>query len=79
MTFNVSEVQKWELYFQNTWNEVELLLFEKLTTESIKGKGKHMRGKLTTWKDCIKTNFHNEDIPYDMYCNAIIVLKVDSV
>ena len=38
MTFNVSEVQKWELYSQNTWNEVELLLFEKLTTESIKEK-----------------------------------------
>ena len=50
MTVNVSEVQKWELHSQNTWNEVELLLFEKLTTESIKGKDKYMSGKLTTGK-----------------------------
>ena len=31
------------------------------------------------WKDCIKTNFHGQDVPYDMYFNAMAVLKIDSV
>ena len=24
-------------------------------------------------------NFHGQDVPYDMYCNATAVLKIDSV
>ena len=31
------------------------------------------------WKESIKTNFHGQDVPYDMYCNATVVLKIDSV
>ena len=31
------------------------------------------------WKERIKTNFHGPDVPYDMYCNATAVLKIDSV
>ena len=46
-------------------------------TESIKGK--YVYGKLKTWKERIKTNFHGQDVPYDMYCNATAVLKIDSV
>ena len=38
-----------------------------------------MHSKLKTWKERIKTNFHGYDVPYDMQCNAIEVLKVDSV
>ena len=45
--------------------------------ESIKEK--YVYGKLKAWKECIKTNFHGQDIPYDMYCNATAVLKIDSV
>ena len=26
-----------------------------------------------------KTNFHGQDIPYDMYCNVTVVLNIDSV
>ena len=29
-------------------------------------------------KKRIKTNFHGQDVPYDMYSNATIVLKIDS-
>ena len=65
------------LHYRNIWNEVESQLFEKLTTEPIKGK--HIRGKLKTWKESIKTNFHGQDVQYDMYCNATAVLKIDSV
>ena len=36
-------------------------------------------GKLKIWKERIKTNFHGQDVPYDMYCNATIVLKIVSV
>ena len=39
MSFNVSEVQEWVLYYRNIWNEVELQLFEKLTAEPIKEDG----------------------------------------
>ena len=30
-------------------------------------------------KECIKTNFHGQNVPYDMYCNATAVLKIDSI
>ena len=35
--------------------------------------------KLKMWKERIKTNFHGQDVPYNMYCNATAVLKIDSV
>ena len=31
------------------------------------------------WKERIKTNFHGQDVPYYMFCNATAVLKIDSV
>ena len=31
------------------------------------------------WKERLKTNFHGQNVPYDMYCNATAVLKIDSV
>ena len=31
------------------------------------------------WKECMKTNFHCQNVPYDIYCNATAVLKIDSV
>ena len=37
-----------------------------------------MHGKLTTWKERIKTNFHGQDVPYEMCCNTTAVLKIDS-
>ena len=79
MPFNVSEAKEWVLQYRNIWNEVELQLFEKLITEPMKGDSKYMHGKLKTWKNRIKTNFHGQDVPYDMYCNAAAVLKIDSI
>ena len=77
MSFNVSEEKEWTSQYKKIWNEVESQLFEKLATEPIKGK--YIRGKLKTWKESIKTNFHGCIVPYDMYCNATAVLKIDSV
>ena len=77
MSFNISEEKEWVLQYRNIWNEVESQIFEKLVTELIRGK--YVRGKLKTWKESIKTNFHSQDIPYDTYCNAMAVLKIDSV
>ena len=79
MSFNVSEEKEWVSQYKKIWNEVESQLFEKLATEPIKGEGKYVHGKLKTWKERIKTNFHGQDVPYDMYCNATAVLKIDSV
>ena len=79
MLFDVSEAPQWVFQYRNIWNDAESKLFEKLTTEPIKGEGKYMHGKLTTWKESIKTNFYGQDVPYDMYCNATVVLKIDSV
>ena len=31
------------------------------------------------WKECIKTNFHGQNVPYDIYSNSMAVLKIDSV
>ena len=47
--------------------------------EPIKREGRYVHGKLKTLKEGIKTNFHGQDIPHDMYCNATAVLKIDSV
>ena len=56
MSFNVSDEKEWVLQYRSIWNEVESQLFEKLATEPIEGK--YVRGKLKTWKESIKTNFH---------------------
>ena len=77
MSFNVSEEKEWVSQYKKVWNEVESQLFEKLATGPVKGR--HIRGRLKTWKGRIETNFHGQDDPYDMYCNATVVLKIDSV
>ena len=77
MSFNVSEEKEWVSQYKKIWNEVESQLFEKLVTEPIKAK--YVRGKIKIWKENIKTNFHGQDVPYDVYCNATEVLKIDSV
>ena len=41
------------LNIEKSWNEVDLQLFKKLTTESIKAEGKLMHSKLKTWKERI--------------------------
>ena len=79
MSFNVSEEKEWVSQYKKIWNEVESQLFEKMATEPIKIEGRYVYGKLKTWKERIKTNFHGQDVPYDMYCNATAVLKIDSV
>ena len=40
---------------------------------------KYMHGELKTCKKCIKTNFHGEDISYDMYWNETTVLKIKCI
>ena len=65
--------------YKKILNEVESQLFEKMVTEPIKREGRYVNGKLKTWKERIKTNFHGQDVPYDMHCNATAVLKIDSV
>ena len=79
MSFNVSEVKEWVSQYKKIWNEVESQLFEKLATEPIKGEGKCVHGMLQMWKERIKANFHGQNVPYDIYCNATAVLKIDSV
>ena len=67
MSFNASEEKTWVSQYKNIWDDVESQLFEKLATEPIKGEGKYVHGKLKTWKERIKTNFHSQDVPHDMY------------
>ena len=79
ISFNVSGEKAWVAQYEKIWNEVESQLFQKLATKPIKGEGKYVHGKLKTWKERIKTNFHGQDVVYDMYCNVTAVLKIDSV
>ena len=69
----------WVCQYKKILNEVESQLFEKLATDPVKGEGKYIHGKLKMWKKRIKTNFHGQDVPHGMYCNATVVLKIDSV
>ena len=73
------EEKEWVPQYEKIWSEVESQLFEKLATEAIKGENRYVYGKLKTWKERIKTNFHGQDVPYNMHCNATAVLKIDSV
>ena len=77
MSFNVFEEKEWTSQYKKILNEVKSELFEKLATEPIKGK--YVHGKLKTWKERIKTNFHSQDVPYNMYCNTTAVLKINSI
>ena len=74
MSFNVSEEKEWVSQYKKIWNEVESQLFEKMATEPIKKEGRYVNGKLKTWKEHIKTNFHGQDVPYNMYCNVFFFL-----
>ena len=65
MSFNVSKAKEWVSQYKKIWNEVESQLFEKLSTEPIKGEGKYVHGKLKIWKEHIKTKFQGQDVPYD--------------
>ena len=38
-----------------------------------------MHGMLKSWKKRIKTNFYDQEILYDLYCNATAVLRIGSV
>ena len=66
MSFNVFEEKAWKAQYKKIWNEVESQLFEKMATELIKREGRYVHGKLKTWKEHIKTNFHGQDVPYNM-------------
>ena len=79
MSFYVSEEKEWVPQTKKIWNEVESQLFEKMATGPTKREGRYVNAKLKTRKERIKTNFHGQDIPYDMYCNETTVLRIDSV
>ena len=67
MSFNVSEEKTWKAQYEKIWNEVKPHLLGKLATEPIKREGRYVNGKLKTWKERIKIDFHGQDVPYDMY------------
>ena len=50
-----------------------------MATGLMKKEGRCVNGKLMTWKERIKTNFHGQDVSYNMHCNVTAVLKIDSV
>ena len=79
MSFNISEEKEWVPQCKKIWNEVESQSFEKKAIEPIKREGRYANGKLKTCKECIKTNFHSQYLPYNMHFNAMAVLKIDSV
>ena len=58
--------------------KLSLSYLKKMATEPIKREGRYVNGKLKTWKERIKTNFHGQDVPYNMHCNATAVLKINS-
>ena len=64
-------------HYQNIWIEVKSQLFDRLSAEPLLQEGKYIYGKLKTWKKRIKTNFQGEEVPYDVYCNARAVLRID--
>ena len=56
-----------------------IYLKRNLIRNPIKGEGKYMHSKIKTWKERIKTNFRDQDVLYDMYCKAKVLLKNEIV
>ena len=79
MSFNVSEVPDLLVKYRTIWNEVESQLYEKITTEPLKKKGKYTHSKLKLWKERIRTNVHVQYVPYNIYWSTTAVIKIDSV
>ena len=79
MSFNVFDEEARRDQNEKIWNDVESQLFEKMTAEPIKREGRYGHGKLKTWKECIKTNFHGQDVSYNIHFNATAVLRIDSI
>ena len=79
MSFNVSGEKAWVAQYGKIWNEVESDLFKKMVTEPIKKEVEYVHAKFKTLKEYIKTNSHGQDVPYNMYCNALALLKIDCV
>ena len=79
MSFNVSEEKGWVSQYKKIWNDTDSQLFEKMATELIKREDRYVNGKLKTQKERIKTSFYGQDVPYNMHCNVMAVLKIDSV
>ena len=79
ISFTVSEEKAWKTQYEKIWNEAESQFFEKMATEPIKRESRYVNGKLKTWKERIRANFHGQNVPYNMHCNATAVLKIDSV
>ena len=77
ISFNVPE-EAWKAEYKKIWNEAEAQLFEEMVTEPIKREDRYSNGELKTWKEHIRTNFHGQDVPYNIHCNATVVLKIDS-
>ena len=70
MSFNVSELKEWVSHYKKIWNEVEPQLFEKLSTESIKGGGKYVHGKLKMLKERMK--WSRCSIRHVLQCNGSV-------
>lgn len=64
MPFSLSEFPDWVLHYRSIWKEIELQLYEKMTTELIKREGKYMYGKLEMRKEHVKMNFHGQEVTY---------------
>ena len=64
-----------QIYLEGGWLDAVW----KTDSKTKKGEGKYVYGKSKMSKECIKTNFHGQNVPYDMYCNATAVLKIDSI
>ena len=79
MSFNVSQEKEWVSQYKKIFNEVESKLFENVGTGPAKGEDKYIDGNLKMWKERKKTNFHGQDVPYDMYYHPTAVLNIDSV
>ena len=67
MSFSVFEEKVWKTQYKTIWNEVESQLPEKMETELIKREGRYVNDKFKKWKERIKTNFHGQDMSYNIH------------
>ena len=75
MWFNLEDHEHRVKDYKKVWKAVKDQLFITFTSPPVK-EGCYLHAEVKQWKDRIKTDFHDKDIPYNQSCEATAYLRI---
>ena len=78
MSFLLEDHLDWKTKYNLIWSKIEKEIGKSLTVDPIKNEC-FLNGKIRSYKDEILTNFHKQEVPYDVSCQISSVLCINSV